>query len=75
MTSPIEESPLATFINFDRSWLMLTHPTAGAAVQHLEKFGSGPYAASLRTHEGPITPGSGRPIAPELLSGASFELV
>lgn len=75
MTSPIEESPLATFINFEQSWLMLTHPTAGAAVQHLEKFGSGPYAASLRTHDGPISPGTGRTIPSELLSGASFELV
>lgn len=75
MTSPIDETPIATFINFEQSWLMLTHPTAGKAVQHLERFGPGPFAASLRTHEGPITPGSGRSIAPELLSGASFELV
>lgn len=75
MTSPITESPLATLINFDHSWLMLTHPTAGPAVQHLEHFGPGPFAASLRTHEGPITPGSGRSIPSELLSGASFELV
>lgn len=75
MTSPIEDSPLAAFINFQDSWLMLTHPTAGAAVQHLEQYGPGPYAATLRTHDGPITPGTGRTIAPELLSGASFELV
>lgn len=75
MTSPIDESPLASFINFEHSWLMLTHPTAGAAIQHLERFGPGPYSASLRTHEGPISPGTGRAIPPELLSGAVFELV
>lgn len=75
MTSPLEESPIASFINFDHSWLMLTHPTAGGAVQHLERFGPGPYAASLRTHDGPITPGSGRSIPSHLLSGALFELV
>lgn len=75
MTSPMDESPLAALITFEHSWLMLTHPTAGAAVQHLEKFGPGPFAATLRTHDGPITPGTGRAIPPELLSGASFELV
>lgn len=75
MTSPIDDSPLASFVNFDHSWLMLTHPTAGAAIQHLERFGPGPYAVSLRTHEGPITPGTGRMIPAELLSGAVFELV
>lgn len=75
MTSPIDDSPLASFINFDHSWLMLTHPTAGAAVQHLERFGPGPYAATLRTYDGPITPGTGRAIPAELLSGAHFELV
>lgn len=75
MSSPIDESPLASFINFEHSWLMLTHPTAGAAIQHLERFGQGPYAATLRTHEGPITPGTGKTIPAELLSGASFELV
>ncbi len=75
MTLPTDDTPIANFINFDQSWLMLTHPTAGAAVQHLERFGQGPFAASLRTHEGPITPGSGKSIPPELLSGASFELV
>lgn len=75
MTLPMDDKPIANFINFEKSWLMLTHPTAGAAVQHLERFGAGPFAASLRTHNGPITPGSGRSIPPELLSGASFELV
>lgn len=75
MSSPIEDSPLAAFVTFDRSWLMLTHPTAGNAAQHLEQFGPGPYAASLRTHDGPITPGAGKTIPSELLSGASFELV
>lgn len=75
MTSPLEDSPIASFINFDQSWLMLTHPTAGAAVQHLEQFGQGPYSASLRTNDGPITPGTGRSIPSNLLSGAMFELV
>lgn len=75
MTSPLEEGPLAAFINFDHSWLMLTHPTAGEAAQHLEKYGPGPYAVSLRAHSGPITPGNGRVIDPSLLSGALFELV
>lgn len=75
MTSPIDDTPLASFINFERSWLMITHPTAGAAIQHLERYGQGPYAATLRTHDGPITPGTGTAIPAELLSGANFELV
>lgn len=75
MSSPIDDSPIAAFINFEHSWLMLTHPTAGAAASHLEQFGPGPYAASIRTHEGPITPGTGRAIPTSLLSGALFELV
>lgn len=75
MTSPMDEKPIAAFINFDESWLMLTQPTAGAAAQHLEKYGPGPYSVTLRTEKGPISPGTGRPIPAELLSGASFELV
>lgn len=75
LNSPVDESPLAAFINFEHSWIMLTHPTAGEAAQHLEHFGKGPFAVSLRTHDGPITPGSGTKIDPALLSGASFELV
>ncbi len=74
MTSPIEDTPLATFINFENSWLMITQPTAGAALDHLERYGQGPYAAVLRTHEGPITPGSGKAIDPTLMAGAHIEL-
>lgn len=74
LTSPMDDSPLASFINFEHSWLMITHPTAGAAIQHLERFGPGPFAATLRTHDGPITPGTGKTIPAELLSGANFEL-
>lgn len=75
MSSPMDDAPIAAFINFDHNWLMLTHPTAGEAAQHLASFGPGPYAVSLRTHDGPITPGTGKRIAPELLTGAIFELV
>lgn len=74
LTSPLDDQPLAAFINFETSWLMLTHPTAGAAARHLEQIGPGPYSATIRTHAGPITPGSGRSISPDLLSGAMFEL-
>jgi hypothetical protein len=74
MTSPMEDTPLATFINFEHSWLMITQPTAGQALVHLEHYGQGPYAAVLRTHEGPITPGSGKTIDPKLLGGAHIEL-
>lgn len=74
MTSPLDDSPLATFINFAHSWLMITQPTAGHAREHLERYGQGPYAVVLRTHDGPITPGTGKAIDSNLLSGAHFEL-
>lgn len=74
MTSPMEDTPLATFINFEHSWLMLTQPTAGHALEQLEQIGQGPYSAVLRTHDGPISPGNGKAIDPQLLSGALFEL-
>ena len=74
MTSPMEDTPIATFINFENSWIMITQPTAGAALEHLETFGQGPYSVVLRTHDGPITPGEGKPIDPQLLAGAHFEL-
>lgn len=74
MTSPMDEAPIATFINFDHSWLMITQPTAGGALEHLETFGQGPYSVVLRTHEGPISPGEGKRIDPALLTGAHFEL-
>ena len=75
MKSPIDDQPIAAIVTFGDSWLMLTNPSAGEAVQHLERYGQGPYAVSLRTHDGPITPGSGREIDHALLSGAKFELV
>lgn len=75
MNSPLDDKPLAAFINFDHSWIMITHPSAGEAMQHLEKFGQGPYSVSLRTHDGPITPGTGREIDSALLTDAKFELV
>lgn len=75
LTSPLDETPLAAIISFGASWLLITHPTAGAAVQHLEQFGPGPYALTLRTHDGPISPGTGHAIPPELLTGAMVELV
>lgn len=74
MTSPMDNTPLAAFLYFDHSWIMLTQPTAGAALDHLEKHGQGPYSVILRTHDGPITPGEGKAIDPSLLTGAHVEL-
>lgn len=74
LTSPMGDEPLATIFTFDASWLMVTHPNAGAAARHLEQFGPGPYSALIRTQEGPISPGTGRPIPPELMSGAHLSL-
>jgi hypothetical protein len=75
MNSPLDDTPLAGFVNFDRNWLMITRPSAGEAMQHLEKFGPGPFSATLRTHDGPIRPGTGQSVPSELISGASLELV
>ncbi len=75
MTSPLDETPIAAFIYFERNWIMVTQPSAGAALHHLETFGPGPYAATLRTHTGPITPGEGKRLPLELFSGAHLELV
>lgn len=74
MTSPMDDKPIAAIVNFEHSWLMLTHPTAGAAMHHLEHFGQGPFAVTLRRQEGPISPGTGRLLPPELFSGALLEL-
>ena len=74
MTSPLEGTPLATFITFDKCWIMLTQPTAGQALEHLQNHGQGPYSVVLRMHDGPITPGHGKAIDPALLTGAHFEL-
>ncbi|MCA9834430.1 MAG: VOC family protein [Thermomicrobiales bacterium] len=74
MSSPLEDTPIAAFITFARSWIMLTRPTAGEALHALERNGRGPYAVTLRTHDGPITPGEGRKIPAELMSGTVMEL-
>lgn len=74
ITPPVADAPLATIIPFEKSWIMLTQPTAGRALEHLEKFGQGPYSVVLRTHDGPIAPGKNREIDPSLLTGAHFEL-
>lgn len=74
MTSPLDETPLAAFVYFEKSWVMITHPTAGEALRHLEAFGPGPYTATLRTRTGPITPGEGVHVPADLFSGAHLEL-
>lgn len=74
MTSPLDDTPIAAFITFPKSWVMLTTPTAGEALHALERNGRGPYAVTLRTHDGPITPGEGRAIPAQLISGTVMEL-
>lgn len=74
MPSPFEETPLAAFITFEQSWIMLTQPTAGEALQRLEQSGRGPFAVTLRTHEGPISPGQGKRIDPVLMTGTVMDL-
>ncbi len=74
VTPPVADDPLATIIPFDKSWIMLTQPSAGHALEHLERYGQGPYSVVLRTHDGPVVPGKNRLIDPALLTGAHFEL-
>lgn len=55
-------------------WVMLVEPQSGAAVEHLEAHGQGPYRATLRTREGAIAPGEGQYLDPALFSGARILL-
>ena len=54
--------------------MSLTAPGAHDAHVHLERFGQGPYRLTLRTHSGPISPGTGAPLDPTLFSGAKIAL-
>lgn len=55
-------------------WIGLMQPVADSAPQrHIERFGHGPYAISLKTTAGAaMYPGAGKLISPDLLEGARF---
>ncbi len=55
-------------------WIVLVEPIGGELAWHTEALGQGPYAATLRTHHGDVTPHDGVPIDPPLDKGARLFL-
>ena len=72
--SPLDSSVLGVMLVLGKQWILLTQPGSHEATEHLERHGQGPYRLTLRTHDGPISPGSGTPLDASLFSGARIAL-
>lgn len=70
LRSPLDDQVFGSMLPLGRQWILLTEPGSHDTKDHLERFGQGPYRITLRSHEGPISPGTGSPIDPSLFSGA-----
>lgn len=55
-------------------WIVLVQPLGGEQAWRSEALGQGPYAATLRTHDGEVAPGDGAPIDPPLHADARLLL-
>jgi hypothetical protein len=55
-------------------WIVLVQPLSGEQAWRSEALGQGPYAATLRTHEGDVSPRDGTPIEPPLHQDAHLLL-
>lgn len=74
LRSPLDDSVLGAFMALGTHWLLLTVPGSHEAHDYLDRFGQGPYRLTLRTHSGPISPGTGAPLDSTLFSGAKIAL-
>lgn len=74
LRSPLDEAVLGAVLPLGTHWILLTAPVSAEARSHFERFGQGPYRLTLRTHSGPISPGTGAPLDASLFSGAKIAL-
>lgn len=74
MRSPLDDAVLGAMFSLGPHWILLTAAGSHEAQEHLERVGQGPYRLTLRTHDGPITPGTGAPLDSTLFSGAKIAL-
>ena len=74
LRSPLDDVVLGAVLPLGTHWILLTVPGAHDTRDHLERFGQGPYRLTLRTHSGPISPGTGAPLDSTLFSGAKIAL-
>lgn len=73
VSSPFADDMLGAILPISENssqWIMLVQPGAETAMEHLEAHGQGPYRVTLRTHDGAISPGDGKPLDPSHFSGA-----
>lgn len=74
LRSPLDEQVLGSILPLGSQWILLTEPGSHEATEHVERHGQGPYRLTLRTHDGPISPGTGTLLDPSLFSGAKIAL-
>lgn len=74
LRSPLDDQVLGTILPLGTQWILLTEPGSHESTEHLERHGQGPYRLTLRTHDGPISPGTGSLLDPALFSGAKIAL-
>jgi hypothetical protein len=70
LRSPLDDQVFGSMLTLGGQWILLTEPGAHDSKEHLERFGQGPYRITLRSHDGPISPGTGTPVDPVRFSGA-----
>jgi len=70
LRSPMDDQVFGSMLPLGQQWILLTEPGSHDSKDHLERFGQGPYRITLRSHDGPISPGTGSPIDAALFSGA-----
>jgi hypothetical protein len=58
----------------ESQWIVLVQPIGGEIAWRAEALGQGPYAATLRTHDGTATPQDGTPLDPPLGRGVRMLL-
>jgi hypothetical protein len=74
LRSPLDDKVLGSILPLGTQWILLTEPGSHDAMEHLERHGQGPYRVTLRSHTGPISPGTGTLLDASLFSGAKIAL-
>jgi hypothetical protein len=74
LRSPLDDQRLGSILPLGTMWIQLTEPGSLEEAEHLERHGQGPYRITLRSHDGPISPGTGSLLDPALFTGAKIAL-
>ncbi len=72
--SGVDHRISGSILHLGKTWILLKESSSPEERQQLALHGQGPLQITLRCHDGPISPGSGSLIDPELMCGARVAL-